>query len=605
MIAEESSFSPCVRCIPITVGITGHIDIDPTDHLRAGQAIKQLFEVLDQRYPNTPIRLLSSLAEGADRIAAKAFLEYCSTLRTRSSSIAGSWELIVLLPLPQDLYEQDFPNSIAEFRDMASHAWEVFSMPVRQGHSLADISTNSPERNAQYQDASRYIANHSDILVAMWDGLDVGKVGGTSDTIRIRLMDDDQITRGHLAPLVRPKANPVFHISVKRSSPSGGFQATDIIAHPQYCSSTEMALSALEELNELEDFNRAAIATVSVELFNQQAEFIFSNTVLGERITKKMSKSQQMCFELFLTADAIAVHFEKKWRFMTFFIYSLGLATATFLAVAADGVFLPWSMLGYFIILAIASLSYSYMRIVRIENRHIGARALAELLRVQFSWCFSGIEDPGFRREKSFVEGVELIIPVTRVLLGQQQGNLGWLIRPLAALLLYRDLSTDLISNADHQAVINDWILGQAQYFKNSAHRAEKTAHRFARCSFVCVMLGIMAAFGAVGMSMSHFDSSNGHVLELLHHVLVILSAALPICAVIIENASERFGVEAQARIRARMHEVYETSYELISRPHLRKEARERIIQHTGREAVVEATMWLFLRKIKPVKVSM
>lgn len=604
MIAGKNSLSPCVRRIPITIGITGHIDLDRADYNQAREAIKQLFEILGQRYPDTPLRLLSSLAEGADRIAAKAFLEYCTELTASGSIISSSCELIVPLPLPQSLYEQDFPQSVTEFRDLASHAGEMFSIPVKRGHSLTDISTNTTARNAQYQDASRYIANHSDILVAIWDGLDVGKVGGTSDTIRIRLMDDNQITRGHLAPLLRPKANPVFHISVTRSSPSAGVPATDIMSHPQYCASTEAVLSSIEELGELDDFNGAIAANVSIELFSQQVQFAFANQALGERVKKNMSKSLQTCFELFMTADALAVYFERRWRFMTLVIYGLGLATATLLAVAADGVFLPWSMFGYFFVLAIAVFSYSYMRIARIENRHIESRALAELLRVQFSWFFSGIEDPGFRREKSFAEGVELIIPVTRILMGQQQGNLGWLVRPLTTLLLYRDPRTDEVSIADKQAVINDWILGQALYFKKSAHRAEKTAHRFGQCSFAFVVLGLLGAFGAVAMSMFHIESANGHSVELLHHFLVILSAAFPICAVIIENASERFGVEAQARIRLRMHEVYKTSHELISKSHLPQEARERLIQQTGREAIVEATMWLFLRKIKPVKLA-
>src|ERR1019366_3793020 len=113
---------------------------------------------------------------------------------------------------------------------------------------------------------------------------------------------------------------------------------------------------------------------------------------------------------------------------------------------------------------------------------------------------------------------------------------------------------------------------------------------------------GILAAFGSINMTLFHLDRFHEIDLEVLRHILIILSAALPICAVIVENASERFGVEAQARIRARMHEVYETSNKLLSDPRIRPETRDRVILETGREAISEATMWLFLRKIKPVK---
>jgi hypothetical protein len=604
MVLKEERSTPRTRRIPITVGITGHIDLHPADVDRAQRSVKQLFEILGERYPDTPICLLSSLAEGADRIAAKAFLGYCDELKAKDSVIANSCELIVPLPFPQSLYEGDFPRSTSEFQHLTSRAAEVFSMPIRHGQSLVEISCSGSARNAQYQDASRYIAGHSDILVAMWDGLDIGKVGGTSDAIRVRLLDDDRVTRGNLAPLLRPNANPVFHISVARISSASGEPATDIMAHPFYCSSVEAVLSSVAELSEINDFNRAAISSVSEELFSQQAQLAFENAALAERVVQNMSWPQQKCFELFITADALAVYFERRWRGMTYAIYGLGLVTALLLAVAADGVLLPWSLLGYFLVLAIAALSYTYVRVAKIENRHIESRALAEILRVQFSWFFSSIEDPAHRREKSLAEDAELVIPVTRVLMGQQQGDLGWLIRPLTTLSLHQSSSMNKITLADRDAVVNDWISGQSKYFKKSSRRMEETARRFGRCSFAFVALGLLATLGAVSMTLLHVESVVGLNLELIHHILVILSAALPICAVVIENASERFGLEAQARIRLRMNEVYERSHELVCKPHLRQEARERIIQQIGREAVSEATMWLFLRKIKPVKIS-
>jgi len=58
--------------IHLVVGITGHRDIPEEDADKLKEKIRRIFKELMEEYPNTPLLLLTPLAEGADRIAAKA-----------------------------------------------------------------------------------------------------------------------------------------------------------------------------------------------------------------------------------------------------------------------------------------------------------------------------------------------------------------------------------------------------------------------------------------------------------------------------------------------------------------------------------------------------
>ena len=62
----------------------------------------------------TELRLISALAEGADRLAAREALRLCA-------------ELDVVLPFPRKDYEKDFPDAVADFRELLSMA-RVFTL---------------------------------------------------------------------------------------------------------------------------------------------------------------------------------------------------------------------------------------------------------------------------------------------------------------------------------------------------------------------------------------------------------------------------------------------------------------------------------------------
>ena len=146
---------------PVCVGITGHRDLVDPDGVR--RAIAAALRVAGG---GRPVLLLTSLAEGADRLAARAALE-------------GGGRLHAVLPVPAPSYVDDFggPASVAEFSSLLGRASRV---------TIAgeDVAGGAAERRlAAYEASGRAVVDGCDVLVAVWDGAPSRGRGGTAEIV--------------------------------------------------------------------------------------------------------------------------------------------------------------------------------------------------------------------------------------------------------------------------------------------------------------------------------------------------------------------------------------------------------------------------------------
>jgi hypothetical protein len=190
------------------IGVTGHRDLahlteDQTNHLRA--LVRQVFTDLQDRYPRTPLLLLSSLAEGADRLAADEAL---------NMPPGRSVGLVVPLPMPADLYKDDFADSVSvsDFWVLLGRARAWFELPLAPGNTAASITKPGPARDRQYALAGAFIARHSQVLIALWDGAPATGVGGTAEVVEFKLNGVPAEYDGSGDPLDPPERGPVYHI---------------------------------------------------------------------------------------------------------------------------------------------------------------------------------------------------------------------------------------------------------------------------------------------------------------------------------------------------------------------------------------------------------
>ena len=161
----------CHGPLPLVIGVTGHRDLRAQDRPALASRVSAIVATFLERYPHTPLVLLSSLAEGADRLVAWAALE-------------KGVRLIVPLPMPKALYEEDFQeaDSRAEFAELLHRAERWFALPLPDGVDEEAVREHGEARDRQYVRVGAYIASHSQILIALWDGTYTNLAGGTSQS---------------------------------------------------------------------------------------------------------------------------------------------------------------------------------------------------------------------------------------------------------------------------------------------------------------------------------------------------------------------------------------------------------------------------------------
>lgn len=111
------------------------------------------------------LRVVSPLAEGADRLVAEA-------------GLATGAELDIPLPFPRSEYEKDFPNSVPAFRAL-----------LAKGHvfALDGLRDDGPAQAESYEAVGRFVVRNSDLLIAIWDGKRERGQGGTGQIVSFAL----------------------------------------------------------------------------------------------------------------------------------------------------------------------------------------------------------------------------------------------------------------------------------------------------------------------------------------------------------------------------------------------------------------------------------
>jgi len=147
-----------------SIGVTGARTL--TNASLVGSRIESvLAKICDelQRRSVAPLRyvILSPLAEGADRLVAWKGFEMLDA------------DLEVVLPLDESDYIDDFetPESKAEFKKLRARAQRL---------TQVDPAANRAEA---YEMAGRYVVDHCDVLIALWDGEPASGRGGTAEIV--------------------------------------------------------------------------------------------------------------------------------------------------------------------------------------------------------------------------------------------------------------------------------------------------------------------------------------------------------------------------------------------------------------------------------------
>ena len=183
----EAGLDPRPR-IAVRVGVTGHRDIADRYCENAAAIESQIAAALaairdavqaaakasrgSRAYREEPpvLRMISPLAEGADRLAA----EIASRL---------GYRLLAPLPFAQSEYERDFETeeSKNEFRRLLARA------DAEEGTIALDGGRGAPTGDQSYYAVGRFVVRSADVMIAVWQRDRWGGLGGTGDVVAFAL----------------------------------------------------------------------------------------------------------------------------------------------------------------------------------------------------------------------------------------------------------------------------------------------------------------------------------------------------------------------------------------------------------------------------------
>lgn len=545
--------------IPITVGVVGHLDVITTNEQKL--QIENLFRDLARGYPNSPIYLFSSIAEGADRYVANIFLD----LKKNHKEFCDRFELIVPMPFEKEEYKNDFTDeSDREFDELLGQAKRSF---------FVGYESNETDRPQQYLKTGKLVADSSLILIALWDG-GVGKKGGTADIVKHKITGDDDT----VAESTFEYDGTVFILPSKRAKSS--YEVTGDLENKESLTLEHILKDTVlrDALEKIEEINSDSFIIMESD-FEKSQSYLFTTP-------EKIEPHQKPILKWYSIMDMLSLHFRKIDLNITLYLFFLGLMLILSLAVYSNVLMQLWVLsIAMFFVVA-ATLIYFYSRSKNNHKKYLYNRTLAEALRIQFYWNIAGINKN-----------------VSDYILRIYRKEFTWVKYILSAVygITY---NTKPISSESINDLIYNWVKTQADFFESAISKMAKQIgfyHSISNISFAFAfaLLGSILIFGK-------FYETNNY----LNWLLVLIETFLGVFA-LIKAYIQMKGYEPLVNQYELMQVIYEKAESKINEVNdlpidisEKQSYLKELFFVIGKEALIENGNWYLIFKEKEPEVE-
>jgi len=570
---------PSPNLVPFVVAAAGHRDLRQQDTNELLAQTRTVLKQMRNRMPHTPLVLLNGLAEGADQLIAQA-------------ALLEGVSLVAALPMPVEIYKAQMPGEAQQkFDELLSQCIFRVQMP-NEGRSEEQMRISEETRADCYEELALFLAQNSQALIALWDGKDSEKKGGTSRVVRyvsegiqVESLSEEEPQPGIIYQIVTPRESgsiPLDALSLHLLI--GKADGKDRNSKNRELVTLSRSQFDLLEQN-IERFNRDAIQWPL-----QQDKY----RLIPAREADRLPAFLQRLEVLHRQADALSIRANVlRTRFFSAILAAALGGTLTY-AVHED-FFLAsvvlWLALPVFI--AVAAVVYKIAKAKRVEDRYLDARAFAEALRVQFFWEMAGV-----------------VKPVADYYLLRHRTEMDWIRSALRNVWLFRSAEpSSTILQPNLHAVLNHWILDQEHWYRAKAKRQKAAVKRRELLSryavwlvviwsvLVPVSLLVHAPWGWLAVLQSVVRNEPWYGMA---HFLLVLPALL---VGAYSLWTEQAGYEEQAREYAQIGRFLSWQSKLLNTNLDNPTKACEILMATGIEALEENGRWLLLHRERPLQV--
>jgi uncharacterized phage-like protein YoqJ len=290
--AQSSSLKMSEFSIParIIIGVAGHRILQNEPELI--KQIHLIFSKIKERISplkNTTVEfvVLSSLAEGAGRLVAREVLKMPDA------------QLEVVLSFEAEEYLEDFKQTASqeEFEDLLSKANHIKTLPA------------SSDRKDSYSQANRYIVDHCDVFIVIWNGKEAS--------------ESEEITG--TAQYARRKKCPLFWIDAEN------------IGRIKYEPGHGLNVRSIQDLDR---YNSEKIKIKKIKKdVEQQKQNLLSQAEKAKFESRSLQEISDKLLPHFVRADLLAQRFRTFYFKAGIWVYSLAVAAVA--AATFQIIFLP------------------------------------------------------------------------------------------------------------------------------------------------------------------------------------------------------------------------------------------------------------------------
>lgn len=568
--------TPIEDKIPLVIGISGHRNPHPDEIELLKQRVSEVFDFLQKSYPHTPLLLISPLAEGADRLAAHVAIE-------------KNIPFIAPFPLPENEYRRDFktPECQQEFDDLLSKARDHFELPILNS-GIAEKKSRA--RRIQYALVGAYVARHSHILLALWDGRETQDIGGTYQIMQYRLKGDML----ELPDIYKPSSNlldcidtgKVCHLKVSRAPDDKHPNNQRLVdAGEIYILSPadpnrpqkDLKLLLTNEFKQIDDFNK------DVERYTEKYGKIKYKSILKPELLKNLSKPFHAINRLYEVASTLSIENRRPTDHAIWWLFFLGIAMVTAIELYAHPFWLnvaetghPNGLLGVYLGLFGCGYVIFYRATKQaIQLKYLHYRSLTEALRIQIYWLLGGL------KEKSVADFYSR----------KHRGELAWIQSSLRALAL-QNWVNDRVSP---DIVRDKWVTGQLNYFREQSRQKRCSVHRGKISTKIAFSLGfiltvVLLILDGSGWLHHHHAWQNG---------LIVLMILFPATGAAFDGYLEKMGFEQDIKRYQQMIEIFERAQEILMTAD--EASYQRLLLELGKAALEENSDWVLLHRDRPL----
>lgn len=578
-LAEVVTLSqfPFTHASPLVVGVSGHRDLRSDNIESAKRRVGAFLDELSALIPNTPIRVMVGMAEGADLLVAAAALE-------------RNLPVDAVLPMPVEDYLDDFSAAgRAELERLLADP-RVAQVVLEVPHARP-IPSAGPERDALYMALAHALRRRSSVLIALWNGEFSALPGGTADTVMRYLEAHTGPEPAAYVSFLKDDGDApwdqeiLYWVPVARSSDT---------SHPSLAPCflsgagegvlrrhTRMPEPLRRQLIDLDRYNRE-FAALQAEPYARNPDTLMptlpATISASERVDLRRIDIE------YGKADALAVlcqlHSNRLFRWFSYMAATMGLLFLIYAKLLPSKAFL----LGYLSVMLLGVGAFHALKSHRWFSKHLAYRVLAETMRTQFFLRLTASDVHVSATELIKLAGID------------QFEGFAWITNVLRNVepLGHREPLDQSQEDAYVTLARGAWIDAQQSYFRSKVSRLERAHRRLEhlKTALITALVLIAVVLVATGTSLTHFVFTLGfNAKDFLLFVMGLLPVWLGIWEIYEGKMATR---ELLWQYRNQLVHFSRATVELRQASDRRQRAS--ILAALGKDSLMESYLWTIHR---------